>query len=69
MYRPITHVSFVMTEECNLRCEYCFYNKNPKRTNWETSKRLIDWLVEQGGDTKGFHIQFFGGEPMLGLLE
>src|SRR5690606_35504077 len=30
-----------------------------------TSKRLIDFLVEQGVDTKSFHIQFFGGEPML----
>lgn len=65
MYRPITHVSFVMTEECNLRCKYCFYKKNPKRTDWETSKRLIDWLVEQGANSKRFHIQFFGGEPML----
>lgn len=61
----ITHVSFVMTEACNLRCEYCFFEKHPKSTNWKTGKRLVDWLSENNPKDETVFIQFFGGEPTL----
>jgi len=65
--RPIANVGYYLTEDCSLRCEYCFVSKNPKRSNFDVGKATIDWLLspEISGNAKQTSISFFGGEPML----
>lgn len=64
--KRITHVSVLITEDCNFRCDYCFIKRNPESMEWATMKQLIDWMNKENHPTDNeLHIQFFGGEPML----
>jgi len=65
--QKITNVTLHLTEECNLRCDYCFVSKNPKKVSWEVAKETIDFLCDPAisGDATEVHLQFFGGEPMM----
>jgi uncharacterized protein len=65
MDKPITHISYLITEDCNFRCEYCFYKQNPKETDFKTAKKVIDWLDNQPDKSNDRHVQFFGGEPLM----
>lgn len=67
-----TQIILELTEECNLRCQYCIYNENYKnnrnfglkRMSKETAFKAIDFLVENG-DKSEISITFYGGEPLL----
>jgi len=63
--RPFTNTVFVLTEDCNFRCEYCFIKNNPQRTNWDVCKSLVDYMSRTNKENARPHIQFFGGEPLL----
>ena len=69
--------TLVVTDECNLRCSYCYCTKSPKVMTWDTAKDFIDYHFEVGKD---FHLvprqsqeelkhrkiwDFVGGEPLL----
>jgi uncharacterized protein len=55
-----------ITEDCNLRCRYCYASGGNKRTSmsWPLALRAIDVMAEC---FTGFKIQFTGGEPLLNL--
>lgn len=56
----------LVTEQCNLRCDYCYIYKNAKKMSEETAKRSVDFLIENSTTTDGrLFICFFGGEPLL----
>ena len=63
----ITSAMLVVTHACNLRCRYCFVQKEPKRMSLETAKDAARFLIDNahaaGAGTP--EINFFGGEPML----
>ena len=63
----ITSAMLVVTHGCNLRCRYCFVQKQPQRMTLETAKDAARFLMgnakASGGPTP--EINFFGGEPML----
>lgn len=68
----MTSVILQVTQNCNLRCEYCvysgsYYNRvhNNKRMSLETAMAAIDYLAEHSSDTDVLHIGFYGGEPLL----
>lgn len=67
--KPIRHFNINLTNQCNLRCYYCFAEHNPRNLSWETMKAIVDFAVKQyfekerWEDTLNF--TFFGGEPML----
>lgn len=67
--RPIRHFNINLTNQCNLRCYYCFAEHNPKNLSWKTMQAIVDFAVKQYleknilEDTLNF--TFFGGEPML----
>lgn len=65
--QKITHATLHLTEDCNLRCDYCFVSKNPKRCTLEVGKAAIDFLCDPviSGDAQQVHLQFFGGEPFM----
>jgi uncharacterized protein len=57
-----------LTENCNMRCDYCFLTKYPKRTNLAKAKAVIDWIVNYDkakSQKPNFGINFYGGEVLL----
>jgi uncharacterized protein len=55
-----------VTEDCNLRCRYCYACGGDKRTSmiWPKALRAIDVMAEC---FSSFKIQFTGGEPLLNM--
>ena len=68
-------ITFQITENCNLKCDYCYEcNKKEKVMTLETGKKICDLLIENinrddgllGRNTlKGLVLEFIGGEPLL----
>lgn len=66
-----------LTDDCNLRCKYCFVHHKPNYMPLEVALKAVDWLYENYLYHKEHNtlltytnngqcnIQFFGGEPML----
>lgn len=57
-----------LTNDCNLRCSYCYATKVPMVASDEMLERLKTFLTKDEEERVGAHdisIQFFGGEPTL----
>lgn len=68
--RAITSAYLLLTENCNLRCTYCFEGNTRCVNNYmskETAFKTVDFLLQQAIDNNVDEIKltFFGGEPML----
>ena len=69
--------TIVITDECNLRCTYCYCTKTPLAMKWDTAKKYIDLLFEENLALAEIPIkdqvalkhrkifEFIGGEPLL----
>ncbi len=59
----------VITEECNLRCNYCFVEGNlqhrPSFMDQETCRKAIDLFVDVVNPEQEQKVRFYGGEPFL----
>jgi uncharacterized protein len=65
-FTAITSIDVQFTEECNLRCNYCFVReKRPNRFSADMGKRALDFMVMNSGSAETLHYTFFGGEPLL----
>jgi uncharacterized protein len=64
-HTPITYMSLLVTQDCNLRCIYCYEDKTKARMDEKTAFRAVDWLIRKSEDMRSIHIVFFGGEPLL----
>ncbi len=53
------------TNDCNLRCVYCFENPVKSRMSQETENRIIKFLKRNIPKIKEFRLDWFGGEPLL----
>lgn len=66
-------VTFQVTDDCNLRCSYCYQiNKGIRKLDIETAKKFIDGLLSGKYDnyisinnSPGIILEFIGGEPFL----
>ena len=67
--RPIQHAVINVTNECNLRCRYCFTQHNPRQMSYETAFQALNWLLEHKNPNKPLSISWFGGEPLLRFKE
>lgn len=61
-----------VTQNCNLRCEYCAYSggyKNRLHSDKRMSESIaidaIDFLINHSKDSDSVSIGFYGGEPLL----
>lgn len=61
-----------VTQNCNLRCDYCLYSgkyntrsHQNKRMNFSVAKEAIDFLKEHSKEKRKVYIAFYGGEPLL----
>ena len=61
----LTNLMIYVTNNCNLRCFYCFVNKDERRMDFKTAKASVDFLIRQEKKTEKLSINFFGGEPLL----
>lgn len=69
------NLTFQVTEDCNLKCSYCYQiNKTKNKMTFETAKKLIDCLfIDKDKINKYFDtdnmiaivLEFIGGEPFL----
>lgn len=63
----ITSAMLVVTHACNLRCRYCFVQKEPQNMTLQTAKDAAQFLIDnaKASGKSVPEINFFGGEPML----
>lgn len=65
-FGALTELELFLTENCNLRCEYCFVKEmRANSISLEIAKAAINFLVFYSGQKKDLNITFFGGEPLL----
>ncbi len=69
---PFTVSHLILTEDCNLRCKYCYENANRCKNNYmsfDTAKKSADFLFDNAlkYGAKELTWKFFGGEPLLNL--
>ena len=63
----ITEYTILPTSDCNARCFYCYESGYPHVSmTKETADRVIDYIAKHCGEKKRVHLQWFGGEPLLG---
>lgn len=62
---PFT-LQLIITEECNLRCAYCFeIDKNPRTMSVELIRDILNKELSKPSDYEKFQIDLSGGEPFL----
>ena len=52
-----------LTQCCNLRCKYCYENKNEKEISFKNIQQLIDNEINEKREY--VVLTFYGGEPLL----
>jgi len=55
--------SFIVTDDCNFNCSYCFQNKEPKYMAPSTIEKTVTFFYPYFQEKTD--IVFFGGEPLL----
>jgi sulfatase maturation enzyme AslB (radical SAM superfamily) len=68
--KPIKAISLCLTQNCSLRCKYCFCGEKYRRNMpEEVAFKAIDWLLspEVSGNQRRVEVDFWGGEPMMRL--
>lgn len=54
-----------ITRKCNLRCEYCYIEKDKSVMPVETALKVVDFIFKNTPPGENIKIGFFGGEPLL----
>ena len=73
MNTRIKQLTLQVTQQCNLRCEYCSFSgiyenwrtHASQRMSFETAKKAIDFYLERTSSLADIGIAFYGGEPLL----
>lgn len=65
--RKINYFVLFITNNCNMRCSYCFEkgNTNGKQMTFSTLEAIIEFINESTWVDNEICIRFFGGEPLL----
>jgi len=70
----IKSMTLALTEQCNLRCQYCGYmpkylddNHLLKEIPKDVAFKAIDILMKNSHESELCHLSFYGGEPLLRL--
>lgn len=69
VHAPARLLMVYVTEQCNLRCSYCFVEKKPRHMSVETMRKTIDFFFHRNisGPESNLYLTFFGGEPFTRL--
>jgi len=52
---------------CNFNCPYCFEDKHPSVMDDDVQALVLECLDDQLPRIGGFHVTWFGGEPLVGI--
>lgn len=64
--KKVTGMSLILTEDCNLSCEYCYEKrKSPQFMTLSTAREAIALMMSTATDNDNLNIMWFGGEPTL----
>ncbi|MDQ1350202.1 MAG: Radical protein [Acidobacteriota bacterium] len=61
----ITELTFIVTDDCNYNCSYCFQKKEKKTISHETIRAAVDFFYPFLDSKHRIQIGFYGGEPLL----
>lgn len=64
----VQNLDFIVTEDCNLRCKYCYicHKASGHVMNYEVAKKFIDYVMtETFTKEPAVILSFIGGEPFL----
>jgi sulfatase maturation enzyme AslB (radical SAM superfamily) len=61
----ISNFTFIVTDDCNFNCSYCFQKKEKKTINNHTIERAVDFFYPYLKSNEKIYINFYGGEPLL----
>jgi len=69
LFPPVSHVELMVTENCNLACDYCFVRKKRAcaKMSIGTALEAVDFLESHSYEIDTASITFAGGEPTLEL--
>lgn len=61
------NVTICVTEDCNLRCKYCYmvHKNNFNKLTFDTAKKIVDFVLDQPPAFNAVVWDFIGGEPTL----
>lgn len=62
---PFSSLTLVLTEQCNLRCAYCYVPKTGRVMAESVALRAADFLLDRAPVGRDLTLSFFGGEPFL----
>lgn len=57
--------TLLLTQLCNLACDYCYISQRPQRMTLPTAARVIDFAFSNAPPSEEIEVGFFGGEPLL----
>lgn len=57
---------FIITERCNLDCDYCFIPEKSTKMDQDTALENAERLTELADENENTEVIFYGGEPLLG---
>lgn len=65
-FPAVREVDLFLTEDCNLRCDYCFIgDKRPRVLSKEDAIKAVDLVLDLSKDAEEVNFVLFGGEPLL----
>ena len=65
-FPPVASLDLFVTEDCNLRCPYCFiHGKNPRQLDYDTGRAAVDFFFRESKNESRITVLFIGGEPLL----
>lgn len=65
IYNPQLHICILPTEQCNLRCTYCYEDFQNGAMTQATQDAFILWLKRNLKNYTSLRIEWFGGEPLV----
>ncbi len=60
--------TLMLTQQCNLRCKYCYVEKSNAVMPLATAKRVVDFAFQHTPPDDVVDIGYFGGEPLMEFL-
>lgn len=68
----VNYLILQVTQNCNMRCQYCIYSGNYKTRShsnkimtWDTAQKGLDFLLRNSRNEYELMVGFYGGEPLL----
>jgi uncharacterized protein len=61
----MTKHTLILTQQCNLRCRYCYVDKRDTAMPAELAARIVDFAFAHTPAGEKVDIGYFGGEPLL----